>query len=350
MFPIPNTDCSPIREDPANPVKKASDLLSRQEEEGAERPLRFGLVSTSSIAPRFLAALKESGVGRAVALYSREEEKAVRMANAWDIPFATSRWEEFLGREDVDAVYISSVNAAHYTQAKDALAAGKHVLCEKPCTVSSSQTRRLFALARAQGRMLMEAQKMLFLPAVQEAKRWIDTGKLGKPISLTASHSFSPSYNDWMFDPALSGLGGGPLASSGIYAVELLLFLVGEIHAIHGHFTRDQEGRVRQYRLCGTCGENVSFSLQNSTLSALDNCAHIRGEKGSILLKNYWKADTLTVKTEEETVLSYPCRHELIYEIRHFARCVHQGLTQSPVATEALSVAGIEALERSILQ
>lgn len=311
------------------------------------KPLRFGLISTSSIAPRFLAALRQSGAGEARALYSRGEQKAKESAAAWGIPLATSSLEELLAMKELDAVYISSVNTAHYLQAKAALEAGKHVLCEKPCTVEPSHTKELFSLARAKGKLFMEAQKMLFLPAVQEAKRRIDGGWLGEVSHVVASHSFSPGYNGWMFDPKLSGLGGGPLASSGIYATELLLYLLGEIRSIHGSFTYDGEGRMRQYVLSGLCKEQIPFALHNSTLCSLENRAVIYGTKGSLELKNYWKADTLLGKGEEDFTLSYPCSHELVYEICHFAECAAKGLSESPVVTEALSVAGLEALQRA---
>lgn len=250
--------------------------------------------------------------------------------------------------ESVDAVYISSVNGAHYSQAKAALEAGKHVLCEKPCTVDSLQTKELFALAREKGLLFMEAQKMLFLPAVKEAKRILREGTLGKVTAVSTSHSFSPSYNGWMFDPDLSGLGGGPLASSGIYATELLIYLFGSIASIHGSFTYDDRRRLRQYVLSGICGDGVIFSLHNSTCSALDNSARIYLTEGSLEIPNYWKADSLTIRGKEQTTLRYPCEHELIYEVEHFVHCVRRGLSQSPVVTEALSVAGLEALERAV--
>ena len=124
---------------------------------------------------------------------------------------------------------------------------------------------------------------------------------------------------------------------------------MGEITSLKATFTRDKEGRIRQYLLGGTCGEGAVFSIANSTLSALNNSACIYGTEGSLVLKNYWKADTLEIRGKKEELLSYPCAHELVYEILHFVQCVRQGLSESPVMTEALSVAGIAALERALL-
>ena len=186
--------------------------------------MNIGILSTSSIAPRFIAAVREEGSFQIVALSSRTLEKAREKANAWGIPKAYGSHEDLLEDQNVDIVYISAVNSAHYRWAKAALLAGKHVICEKPCTTTEEKTRELFALEKERDLFLMEAQKMLFLPAVLAAKEAIDTGKLGKVQIAEFNHSFYGSYNNWMYDEAA---GGGPLLSSGIYVIELLQFLFG---------------------------------------------------------------------------------------------------------------------------
>ena len=151
--------------------------------------LRYGILSTSSIAPRFIDALRASKTGEPVAISSRSLEKAKEKAALWNIPKAYGSHEELLADTDVEIVYISTVNAQHYPWAKAALEAGKHVVCEKPCTTTVAQTRELFALARKKGLFLMEAEKMLFLPAVLAAKEKIDAGALGDIYMADMSHS-----------------------------------------------------------------------------------------------------------------------------------------------------------------
>ena len=130
--------------------------------------LRYGILSTSSIAPRFIAAVRESGAGEIAAISSRTLSKAKEKAELWKIPTAYGSHEELLSDKNINIVYISSVNSAHYPLAKQALEAGKHVICEKPCTTSAAHTKELFSLARERGLFFMEAQKMLFLPAILE--------------------------------------------------------------------------------------------------------------------------------------------------------------------------------------
>ena len=84
-----------------------------------------------------------------------------------------------------------------------------------------------------------------------------------------------------------------------------------------------------------------------STNVLATNGATIFGDLGRIEIPDYWKARTATVHyTSGETVtLDYPCKHELVYELAHFNRCINEGLLQSPVMDEAMTVGTLEMME-----
>ena len=306
--------------------------------------LRYGILSTSSIAPRFIVAVREVNAGKIVAVSSRTLEKAQEKAAQWDVEKAYGSHAELLQDPDVNIVYISAVNAQHYPWAKAALEKGKHVVCEKPCTTTAEHTRQLYRLAREKGLFFMEAEKMLFLPVMEEVRRRIANGCLGQIYMTELSHSFSASYNNWMFDPEA---GGGPLLSSGIYAVHLLQWLFGDITTIHGSCSKMQNGVEWQYILTGQTEQGVLFCAKNSTGVALDNTAKIYGTAGWVEIPEYWKARKAIfhISGKEPEIVEYPCAHELIYEAQHIQRCLAEGRISSPVVTEQLSVSGIAALE-----
>ncbi len=306
--------------------------------------LCYGILSTSSIAPRFIAAVRSVGAGEIVALSSRTLEKAKEKAILWDIPKAYGSHEELLSDAEINIVYISSVNAQHYPMAKAAILAGKNVICEKPCTTSAANTRELFSLAREKGVFLMEAEKMLFLPAILEVKKRIDAGELGEIYMAELAHSFSAGYNTWLFDPAA---GGGTLLSSGIYAVQLLQWLFGEMKTIGGVRSVTETGGEWQYVLSGEMENGLLFHIKNSTRVTLDNTARLYGTKGIVEIPEYWKARKAVFHIDGETeTKEFSCEHELSYEAIHIAECIEKGLLTSPVVTEELSVAGIAALEQ----
>ena len=307
--------------------------------------LYFGILSTSSIAPRFIAAVRAAGAGEVVAISSRSLEKAREKARLWQIPTAYGNHNELLLDKRINVVYISPVNAQHYRWAKAALEHGKHVICEKPCTTSAEHTKELFALAAEKGLFLMEAEKMLFLPTLLEVRRRIENGDLGQIRMVEMSHSFSAAYNTWMFDKSA---GGGPLLSSGIYAVQLLIWLFGEIKTIRGVRSTNEAGVEWQYILSGEMENGVLFSAKNSTQAILDNTARIYGTRGWVEIPEYWKARKAVFhfQGKPEEVAEYPCEHELVYEVEHILKCFEQRLLESPVVTQRLSVAGIATLEK----
>ena len=183
---------------------------------------------------------------------------------------------------------------------------------------------------------------MLFLPAVLAVKERL--ADLGQITMAEMSHSLAASYNGWMFDEKA---GGGPLLSSGIYAVQLLIWLFGGIKTIFGQRSANEAGVEWQYILSGETENGVLFSAKNSTQAILDNTAKIYGTKGWVEIPEYWKARKAVFHFpgKPEETAEFPCEHELIYEVEHILQCFAEGILESPVVTQRLSVAGITALE-----
>ena len=307
--------------------------------------LRYGILSTSSIAPRFIDAVRRANAGQILAVSSRQEETAREKAALWDIPTAYGSHAELLQDERINIVYISNVNAQHYEWAKAALEAGKHVVCEKPCTTRERQTEELFSLAEEKGLFFMEAQKMLFLPAINTLKEILESGVLGKVTMADLRHSFKATYNVWLFNLLL---GGGTLLSSGIYVTELLAWLFGKVEVTDGEMVCRKEGAEEQYVFTGFAGD-VQFVAQNSAISKLDNCLRIGGQQGWVEVPEYWKARKLILhlEGEEPKVMEFPCENELVYEASHIENCIREGRITSPVVTKELTLAGIRALEQA---
>ena len=307
--------------------------------------LRYGIMSASSIAPRFIAAVKEANVGEVVAISSRTLDKARQKADELGIERAYGSHTELLADRDINIVYISSVNSEHYSMAKKALESGKNVICEKPCTTSAEQTKELFEIARKNKLFFMEAQKMLFLPVILETAKLIESGKIGEIQMVEFSHSFSAGYNNWLFDDSL---GGGTLLSSGVYAIQLILWLLGDIKSIYGICSKNKGYAEHQYILSGETENGILFSIKNSTSAVLDNTAKIYGTNGRIELPEYWKARKAIVFCGDKApeTIEVPCKYELIYEANHIYECMEKGLLTSPVVTEDISVKAIEVIER----
>lgn len=193
-------------------------------------PVRLGILGTAKIAHGFADGVAGSDSVRIDAVASRSSDSAAAFAAQHGIPRAHGSYEALLDDRQLDAVYIPLPNSLHAPWTERALRAGLHVLCEKPLTVTLAEAQPLFALARASGRVLLEAYPYRYQPQTLRLRQLIDEGAIGQVRLVQAYFGFSlPSGPDLSrnirLDPAL---GGGALLDAGCYAVSLARLVAGQ--------------------------------------------------------------------------------------------------------------------------
>ncbi|MDR1515585.1 MAG: Gfo/Idh/MocA family oxidoreductase [Synergistaceae bacterium] len=309
------------------------------------KPLRYGIISTASIVPRFIAALRESGGGEAVAIASRSADKAALKAAEWNIERSFGSYEDMVRDSDVDVVYVATINSDHYRCAKMALERGRHVVCEKPFTLRSSEARELFAIAKERGLFIAEGQKAVFLPVMSDIKRLLASKELGRVHFMDLTSSCSPTYNEWLRSPEA---GGGALYGNAGYTIHLAKFLFDADITAYSGLCTCAGGVDEQCAVNLRVGDGILVTSRiSANVLAVNNKALIQCDGGYIEMADYWKAREATVyfNSGKKETFSHPCRHELIYEIEHFNGCIALGLPQSPVMSEAVTVNAIEIME-----
>ena len=148
--------------------------------------VRIGIVGSGRIARRFVP---EAGVvdGAEVnAVYNPDKTEADAFSSQFGIS-SFSEYDSFLNA--VDAVYIASPHPSHYQYAKEALAAGKHVLCEVPMVLKEQEAQELYELAEKQNKVLLEANKTAFCPAFGHVVTLVKSGVIGEVVDVRASLS-----------------------------------------------------------------------------------------------------------------------------------------------------------------
>ena len=148
--------------------------------------VRIGIVGSGRIAKRFVP---EAGVvdGAEVnAVYNPDKTEADAFSSQFGIS-SFSEYDSFLNA--VDAVYIASPHPSHYQYAKEALAAGKHVLCEVPMVLKEQEAQELYDLAEKQNRVFLEANKTAFCPAFGHVITLVKSGVIGEVVDVRASLS-----------------------------------------------------------------------------------------------------------------------------------------------------------------
>ncbi len=307
--------------------------------------MNIGILSTASIVPRFLRACRETETGRVLAIASRDPARADTFAARWSIPRSYGSYDALLADPDVALVYIATINSEHYRWALRAIESGKHVLLEKPFTLRASEAEHLFRAAREQGVFLAEAQKAVFLPVMQRLRAMIADGVIGPVHLADFTSSFPGAYNAWLHDAAA---GGGALYSNGSYTVALSRFLFGrQIDACAGLGTARNGSADTQFAFALRMGGILAVSKISTDVPA-QNRACIYAELGSVEIPDYWKARSAVVRlgTGQIIRLEEPCENELVYEIRHVLSCLEQGLLQSPVMTEEMTLCSVRTLEQ----
>lgn len=147
--------------------------------------IRIGVVGSGRIASRFVPESRfVSGVSADV-VYSPNAEHAQAFAAAHELDRACATFEELLDASD--AVYIASPHESHVGQVREAIAAGRHVLCEKPLALTAAEAAEAFAAAEAAGVVLMEALKTAYAPGFRRMLAVAQGGSIGQVVSIDAT-------------------------------------------------------------------------------------------------------------------------------------------------------------------
>ena len=186
------------------------------------------MLGAAGIADKFvMPAIAASNNGRLVVIASRDETKARELASRHRIPHVSPTYEAVIEDSDVDAVYVPLVNSLHREWTLRAVAAGKHVLCEKPLAMNAAEAEEMGAAAARAGVHLMEAFMYRFHPRPQG---FIET--LRDPMFVAASFGFS--FDEPANYRMKKELGGGALLDVGCYTVSVARWILGEPDGVAG--------------------------------------------------------------------------------------------------------------------
>ena len=207
-----------------------SDPPSAPEAPATGRRVRVAIIGCGQMGRWHLEAYQRNPAVDVVAFADTSLSTAERFA-AFAAGRAYGSHLELLAAEQVDGVSVCVVPAAHREVVMDALAAGAHVLCEKPLATSLSDARAMTAAASSEGRHLVPGFKFRFFDEVHEAKKLIDSGSLGRIVSARLMFAADLDMTGkWFADPRLAG--GGVVMDNGAHAFDLVEFLLGPIAAL----------------------------------------------------------------------------------------------------------------------
>jgi predicted dehydrogenase len=261
-----------------------------------------------------------------------------QIAETWQVQMHSSI-EECLSSQTVDGVIISSPNEFHFTQASKCIEAGIPILIEKPITVSVHEGRALVKLAHANNAKVLVGHHRAYSPLLTAAKTAIESGRLGKLVSVLGSAQFYKPSQYFIDGPWRTKPGGGPILINMIHEIGNLRALIGEIssvQAIASHHARsfDVEDTVA-INLLFDNGVLGTFMLSDAAATP-KSWEQTSGENPSY--PNYQDEDCYTI-TGTKGTLSIPTMR-----LRYYAEDLDKSWW-TPFCEEVLPVKKIDPLK-----
>jgi predicted dehydrogenase len=313
--------------------------------------VRWGIAGTGTIAGVFADAVAQVDDGTVTAVGSRTAQAARGFAERFAVPHAHGSYEAMAEDADVDAIYIATPHAHHLDHASIAVAAGKHVLCEKPMTLSQRHSALLATRAHDRGVFLMEALWTRFLPSYRTIDALVHDGEIGELLSIEASFGFRAPLDpsNRLFSVAL---GGGALLDVGIYPVHLAHAVLGVPTAVEATARVGSTGVDEHTVVTMTFPDGALAVAQASIRTNLASTARIDGTDGFIELPAFMHCpahvDLVRSADGERRRIDTPLGEAPFrFEIEEVHRCLDAGLTESAIMPLADSLAIASTLDRA---
>jgi predicted dehydrogenase len=309
---------------------------------------RWGILGPGGIAGTMVRDLIENG-HTVAAVGARRLEAAELFAATWGIPTAYGSYAELVADPTLDAIYVATPHALHAENALLALGAGKHVLVEKPFTLTGDLAQQVVSAAEAAGLVVLEAMWTRFLPHMVRIREIVSSGELGEIHTVIADHNqLLPSEPTHRLNSL--ELGGGALLDLGIYPVSFAFDVLGAPTTISALGTLSATGVDAQTSVTLGYANGAHAVLQTALDTIGPNRAAIIGSLGWIDIEPTWYAQsTFTWTANDGSVVerfegTAPSRGMQL-QAEELERLVGAGVTAGAIMPPAESVTIMRTLD-----
>jgi predicted dehydrogenase len=312
------------------------------------KKVRWGIVGAGHIANTFAADMQHVANAEVTTVASRNQASASEFAARHGINKAYAGYAALYADPDVDAVYVATPHTLHLPNTSDALRAGKAVMCEKPITVSAAECQALLDVAAETENYLMEAMWTWFLPAIQQAKAWVDAGRIGKVRHLKAELGYTKDYDpdSRLFDPLLAG---GCLLDMGVYPIAIAQYFIEkppeDIQVVSRFAANGVDDDIAMLFDYGDCVATLATSFR----CKLPNTACVIGSEGVIEIPHAWSATECHLHVLHDRVDSFYDKRSgsgFEFQIASASSDILQGRKQSETVPHAASLAFQQQMDR----
>lgn len=312
--------------------------------------LRWGVLGPGGIAQDWVSTVHRHTDQRVIAVASRSMERSRAFAARHRIPHAFEGYEALLASPEVDVVYVAAPHAQHRPLALAAIAAGKHVLIEKPMALDAEEAEEIAAAAKGAGVFAMEAMWTRYLPQSDLVARLLADGVVGDVRTVTADLGWRWEYapGDARFDPMI---GGGVMIDAGVYPLWFAHSILGPIDRIHAIGSVAPTSAEIEAIISLRSAAGATASLTASATTTTPGLAAVYGTSGSILFDSSFvfpaRLRVIVDGREHEWAdeSGLVGRDGLAWQAAALAAYVADGRTQSPLHSLDDSIAVLRVLD-----
>lgn len=282
------------------------------------KKLNWGIMGLGGIAKEFADNMNK--IHEIYAAASRNSERTKEFCERYNVSKAYNSYEEMLLDEDLDVVYIATVNSQHYKNIMECLKHDKHVLCEKAIWHDEGEMQEAYALAKSKKLFLGEAMTIYHMPLFRKIKKMIGSGALGK-IKLVQANFGSLKEDNPLNRYFSKELGGGAMLDIGTYALSFVAyFLSSQPREIKNVITEYQTGVDEMWGIVMKNAEEEIGSVNLTFRAKLPKQGIIAGDKAYILVNNYPRADKAEIVYPDgtsEVITEGDSKRAFEYEIKN---------------------------------
>ncbi|EOS7973673.1 Gfo/Idh/MocA family oxidoreductase [Enterococcus hirae] len=285
---------------------------------------QWGIIGLGNIAHEFAEHFDQE-TSELAAVASRTIDKAEAFAQRYHIPKAYGSYQEMLNDQEIDIIYIAVPNRQHSQHIMEALAANKHVLCEKAITMNKKELTEAMKLAEEKNLVLAEAMTIFNMPLYQQLRSLIDTNKLGalKMIQAPFGSYKDPDPTNRFFNPELAG---GALLDIGTYAVSFAhFFLSSQPEVIASTMVPFETGVDEQSVTILRNKENELATISLTFQAKMPKVGIVAFEEGYITITDYPRADRAEIIFNDGTkewIESGSTAQAMNYEIENMVKTI----------------------------
>lgn len=285
---------------------------------------QWGIIGLGNIAHEFAEHFDQE-TSELAAVASRTIDKAEAFAQRYHIPKAYGSYQEMLNDQEIDIIYIAVPNRQHSQHIMEALAANKHVLCEKAITMNKKELTEAMRLAEEKNLVLAEAMTIFNMPLYQQLRSLIDTNKLGalKMIQAPFGSYKDPDPTNRFFNPELAG---GALLDIGTYAVSFArFFLSSQPEVIASTMVPFETGVDEQSVTILRNKENELATISLTFQAKMPKVGIVAFEEGYITITDYPRADRAQIIFNDGTkewIESGSTAQAMNYEIENMVKTI----------------------------